>query len=102
MALKDDLKASIDDYTTDNVVDFEVEKLQRKSVDATQVMPDKCLALAMLDCKEYGDVIGVYVTLIRESPDSLSTENYRAGLDRAQEIAYRQLGVQEAIERWKE
>lgn len=85
-----------------NVVDFEVEKINRRHIDARDVMPDKCLALALQDTKQRGDVIGCYITLIVEEPETMSTVNYRAGLSRTEEIAYRQVGVQEAIESWKE
>lgn len=103
MAIIEVLKASLEQEES-NVVDFEVEKLSReRHADPRNMMPDKCLALALADCKQFGDVIGCYVTLIREDAgEALTVESYRAGLNRAEEIAYRQLGLNEAIENWKD
>lgn len=81
-------------------VDLEVEKADRAE-SCLEVTPEVLLKLALRDCQQYGDVKMCYVTLLREGADGcITTSNYRANMKRDTEIAYRQIGVQEVIERW--
>ena len=85
----------------ERVVDFEVERAERAE-EAAGVRPISLLKMALKDAQKDNTIVKAYVTLIRDDKDSFSTINYRAGLKRTEEIAFRQLGVQEALEGWRE
>lgn len=87
------------------VTDFDVERLDRKrdSLWAHDVTPEQLLKLALLDCSKHEGVFGCYITLIRrrEEDGGLQTQNYRSGLNRLEEVAYRQLGLVEQLDAWR-
>lgn len=92
------IQGGLDD---DSVVDFEVK--QAEQARAPDLKPSTLLKMALLDAQSDPNINRAYITLIRENADgSLTLVNYRAGMNTAEEIAYRQVGVSEAIEGFKE
>lgn len=97
--LKEHLRQSLE---LTNLVDLEVERAERGLVPNAEVTPETLLRLALKDCElAKGRITKCYVTLIEDEGDSMSTTNMRANLTRTEEIAYRQLGLTEAIESWR-
>ncbi len=86
-----------------NVVNFAVERLSRKGEDLRpqDIAVTDLLSLIQSDVAKYGDVTKCYVTLVREDEKAFTVVNYRAGVSRVEEIALRQLGVQEVIDSWR-
>ncbi|HEY6020615.1 MAG TPA: hypothetical protein VIY48_12210 [Candidatus Paceibacterota bacterium] len=66
---------------------------------AYDVSVKQCLEMALKDADRIG-AVKCYVTMICDDGDTWSTNNYRSCLTRIEEIAFRQLGVTEAINRW--
>ena len=104
--LIENLKASLDAEEADsgNVVDLGAERLLRgrDSLTPDQVTPQEVLKLAMEDCSKLGNISKCYVTLIVDEGDErMGTINYRAQMTRTEEIAFRQLGLQEQIDNWR-
>jgi predicted NUDIX family phosphoesterase len=116
MAFKDDLKGSLElavfeggvgqDKQAEepsNVVQLGVERLLRNGpqMDAKDATPLDVIRLVEHDIIESGNVTACYVTLITNQDNHFEVTNYRSNLARTEEIAYRQMGVQQAIENWK-
>lgn len=121
MAFKDDLKNSVKVETDDaleaavfegeaaqmppdpgsNVVNLSVERLIRKApASCEQVSVRELLELALAELSD--NAVKCYLTIIEKDPEGgFSLDNYRSGLLRSEEIAYRQMGVLEAMENWK-
>jgi hypothetical protein len=85
------------------VIDFEVERASRKPLDNADVSPATVLKMALEDITTgpYHNCSKVYVTLVLDNDSTFSTCNYRANLTRIEEVAFRQLGVAEAIDGWR-
>lgn len=96
--LKEHLKKSLAET---NLIDLDVERADRGLISNSDVTPETVLKLAIKECQESGHVTQCYITLIEESPDGLSTINLRSNMSRVEEIAYRQVGLAEAIEMWR-
>jgi hypothetical protein len=86
-----------------NVVNFGQERLARvpEKLSATDITPDQLIPFIANDIKTMGTISKCYVTLVSEEADCFHVTNYRAGLNRTEEIAYRLLGVLEAMENWR-
>ena len=87
------------------VVDFNKEKLARRGgkAMACDINAETVLEMALMDCREAGDrgPAKAYITLVYENDTASTTVNYRCQLSHLEEVAYRQLGLSEAIENWK-
>lgn len=102
--IKEMLKASLDAEPehNGNVVDLNMERMERRFLNATEVKPQELIKLVLRDMGErYQNVVKCYVTLVIDAGDSFTVSNYRAGLTRSEEVAFRSLGLQEAMDNWR-
>lgn len=120
--MPDDLKAALrasltviendsrqdDPVTTDTVeenaavVDLSLERIERGDMSCQQVTPEQVLRLALRELDQTEGITKCYVTLIQETPEGpITTINMRSRLSRQEEVAFRQLGVHEAIDSWR-
>lgn len=83
-----------------NLIDLEIERIDRSAADCGDVTPEQILRIALRDTQE-GDVRACYVTLINESGEAESSTHYRSNLTRSEEAGYRQLGVQQILDDWR-
>ena len=107
LTLVESLKKSleVEEQKENNVVDFSKEKIdravERGELTANDVTPAQLLSIISEDVERLGNVVKCYVTLIAEDDSSFTVSNYRAGLSRSEEVAFRQLGLQEAVDNWR-
>lgn len=102
-AIKQALVASLElegEQPAENVVDLSMERLERRQLTATEVTPEQLLMLCLRDVERL-NVVKCYVTMISDEGDSFTVSNYRAGLSRSEEVAFRSLGMQEALDNWR-
>lgn len=83
------------------IVELDLERIERSGLTAKDVTPEDILRLCLKDVKAKGNVVKCYVTLISELEDSFTVSNYRSNLTRTEEVAFRQLGVTEAVDSWR-
>lgn len=87
---------------TENVVDLSIERMRRSDVITSKdVTPQMLFELIASDLEQMKNCVKCYVTLISDDGDSFLVSNYRAGLNRQEEVAFRSLGVQEALDNWR-
>lgn len=85
----------------DAVVDFEVEQAERTK-SASEIVPTTLLKMAVLEAQSDPNIEKAYITMLRKNEDgTFTTINFRCGMDMVEELAYRQVGVTEAIDRWR-
>lgn len=104
IALEDALSSSEpEEHKENNVVDLARERMDRGALTSKDVTPAQLLEVVCEDvaASRIGNVVKCYVTLIAEDESSFTVSNYRAGLNRAEEVAFRQLGLQEAVDNWR-
>jgi len=87
------------------VDDLALERIRRNKVPAAEVTPRQLLTILLDDIERMENdgekVDKCYVTLIRDGGENVIVTSYRAGLSRPEELAYRQLGVQETLDSWR-
>lgn len=83
------------------VVDLFREKVVRGEMMAKDITPQQLIEIVAEDIERLGNVVKCYVTLIADDEDCFTVSNYRAGLNRVEEVSFRQLGVQEAVDNWR-
>ena len=83
-----------------NVVDFRNAKVDSGTLLAREVTPAEVLTQALEDLGSL-NVAKCYITLVIDNGETWATTNYRANLTRAEEIAFRQLGITEMLESWR-
>lgn len=103
LTLLESLKQSVAETPeqTENVVDLFRERCERGELSSSEIKPLDLLRLVIEDAERKGNVVKCYVTLVSDTTDAFTVTNYRAGLNREEEVAYRQLGLQEAVDRWR-
>lgn len=86
---------------TDDVVDIAVARVAR-ATDCEKLSPEELLKFVLHQLNEVGDVAACIVTLIRKPPDTDGEQimEFRAGLDRSQEIGYLALAQKLRLEDW--
>ena len=99
--LKENLKQSLALIEApSNVIDLDVERADRREISNRDVTPETVLKMALRECEKSGNVTQCYITLVEDTPEGMSTTNLRSNMSRIEEIAYRQLGLAEAIEQY--
>jgi hypothetical protein len=95
----------VDGDCSAEVIDFEVERASRLNMDNAEVRPETILKMALEDVTtgpyRDGRCTKAYITLVLEDGKTYSTCNYRANLSKIEEVAFRQLGVTEAVSGWR-
>jgi hypothetical protein len=93
----------VDEDESAEVIDFEVERASRVNMDNAEVKPETILKMALEDVTGpyQGKCTKAYITLVLDNGKAFSTCNYRANLSRIEEVAFRELGLTEAISGWR-
>ena len=108
LTLVETLRASLNETETkpehreeSNVVDLAVERIGRTDVLAKDVTPEDLLKFILSDAPLMASAFKCYVTMISDDGAAFTVTNFRAGLDRSEEVAFRSLGLQEAMDNWR-
>ncbi len=82
-----------------DIHDLELIRAQR--TEGNDIDPKTLLRVVLKDCEEYGDVVKVFVTIIRDQDDCWKAVDYRCNMTRAEEIAFGFMRQLELVERWR-